>query len=239
MEEKGKKPTAIEMFLSKLFFMFLGAVTVMILVCAVLSFMADVKEKEAPKKDVDMDIDKPNIVKEYLTPNTYSRSQRKLKQVKGIVIHYTANPGSSAMDNRNYFENLRKKKTTYASSHFIVGLKGEIVQCMPLSEIAYASNKRNIDTISIECCHPDSSGKFSKRTYKSLIHLVAWLSEKYHVKQENIIRHYDVTGKMCPKYYVKHKKAWKKLKKDVKKYRREHREKLEPAKKEENVQTSF
>lgn len=29
---------------------------------------------------------------------------------------------------------------------FVIGLEGQIVQCIPLNEIAYASNGRNYDT---------------------------------------------------------------------------------------------
>ena len=59
---------------------------------------------------------------------------------------------------------LKDSHATEASSNFIVGLEGEIVQCVPTWEVAYASNNRNIDTVSIECCHPDESGKFKKET---------------------------------------------------------------------------
>lgn len=31
----------------------------------------------------------------------------------------------------------------------------------------------------------------------------------YGLSSQNVIRHYDVTGKMCPKYYVKHEQAWR------------------------------
>jgi N-acetylmuramoyl-L-alanine amidase CwlA len=154
----------------------------------------------------------------YLTPNEYSRPTTKLKRVKGIVIHYTANPGTSAEDNRNYFEGLATSYATSASSHFIIGIKGEIIQCIPLDEIAYASNKRNFDTISIECCHPDSTGKFTKETYDSLVKLTAWLSGKYDISKKDVIRHYDVTGKNCPKYYVENKDAWITLRNDIYQY---------------------
>jgi N-acetylmuramoyl-L-alanine amidase CwlA len=150
-----------------------------------------------------------------LTPNEYSRAGEQLNKVKGIVIHYTANPGTSAEANRNYFESLAEKKTTYASSHYVIGLEGEVVQCVPLNEIAYASNERNKDTISIECCHSDITGKFNDTTYESLIALVAALCNEYNIKEKNIIRHYDVTGKMCPLYYVEHEDEWEKLKDDV------------------------
>ncbi|MFW5669697.1 MAG: N-acetylmuramoyl-L-alanine amidase family protein, partial [Acetivibrio ethanolgignens] len=149
-------------------------------------------------------IEKPEITELFLTPNEYSRPQEVLKEVNGIVVHYTANPGTDAEANRNYFEGLKDSHRTKVSSHFIIGLDGTIVQCIPLDEIAYASNKRNLDTISIECCHKDESGKFTKATYRSLVELLAWLCGEYNLKEENIIRHYDVTGKDCPRYYVKH-----------------------------------
>ncbi len=155
------------------------------------------------------------IKQQYLTPNEYSRPQTKLKRVRGVVIHYTANPGTSAEGNRSYFESLSWKKTTKASSHYIIGLEGEIIQCIPLTEIAYASNQRNEDTISIECCHPDETGKFNDATYASLVDLVAALCLEFDLDEQDIIRHYDVTGKNCPLYYVEHEEDWVKLKEDI------------------------
>lgn len=164
-----------------------------------------------------------SVIEDYLDPNIYSRPQTPLKKVKGIVIHYTANPGSDAIANRNYFNNLPSmnegsEHPVYASSHYVIGLDGTIVQCIPLDEMSYASNERNKDTISIECCHPDETGQFTEETYNSLIKLTAWLCGKYDVGKDDIIRHYDVTGKDCPRYYVKHKKKWDALKNDVIKY---------------------
>lgn len=60
----------------------------------------------------------PELDVELLDVNEYSRPGTTLKQVNGIVIHYTANPGSSAMANRDYFEGLKDAHTTKASSHF-------------------------------------------------------------------------------------------------------------------------
>jgi len=159
--------------------------------------------------------DKIVIKNDYLTPNPFSRPQTSLSQVKGVVIHYTANPGTSAKSNRSYFEGLAEKQTTSVSSHYIIGLEGEILQCIPLTEIAYASNERNNDTIAIECCHPDETGEFNDETYKSLVTLVANLCIEFDLKEEEIIRHYDVNEKPCPLYYVEHVDAWTKLKADV------------------------
>ncbi|MDD3174261.1 MAG: peptidoglycan recognition family protein, partial [Herbinix sp.] len=155
------------------------------------------------------------IKAEYLTPNPYSRPQTRLKRIKGIVVHYTANPGSTAENNRDYFEGLADKKTTSVSSHYVIGLEGEVIQCIPLTEIAYASNDRNDDTISIECCHPDETGKFNKATYQSLVSLVSALCIEFDLTDSNIIRHYDVTGKLCPLYFVEHEDAWYAFKMEV------------------------
>ena len=164
----------------------------------------EVREMERPPLDVQL-----------LTINDYSRPGIPLEQVNGIVIHYTANPGTSAQDNRDYFEGLKNSHTTKASSHFIIGLEGEIVQCIPCNEWAYASNERNEDTISIECCIPDESGQFTKETYDSLVELVSWLCFRYGLTEENLLRHYDITGKNCPKYYVEHEEEWESFCEDV------------------------
>lgn len=194
------------------------SIAIMIVISLVLSCFVDDKTKQVSNVKETKKTGEPKIEEMFLTPNKYSRPQIELKKIKGIVVHYTANPGSTAKDNRNYFENLKNKKNRYASSHYVIGLKGEIVQCIPLTEISYASNDRNSDTVSIECCHKDTSGKFNKKTYQSLVELVAWLCGQYNLKSEDIIRHYDVTGKQCPKYYVEHEDEWEQFKKDIFEY---------------------
>ena len=98
------------------------------------------------------------------------------------------------MANRDYFEGLKDAHTTKASSHFIVGLDGEVVQCIPTTEIAYASNNRNADTISIECCHPDDTGAFNTATYQSMVQLTAWLCNRgacvIKIREEKDIKKY-------------------------------------------------
>lgn len=164
------------------------------------------------------EMERPPLDVQLLTVNEYSRPGIPLEQVNGLVIHYTANPGTSAKDNRDYFEGLKNSHVTKASSHFIIGLDGEIVQCIPCNEWAYASNERNEDTISIECCIPDESGEFTRQTYDSLVELVSWLCFRYSLTEEDLLRHYDITGKNCPKYYVEHEDAWDIFREDVKIY---------------------
>ena len=133
-----------------------------------------------------------------------SRNEKDLETVRGVVVHYVANPGTTAMQNRDYFEN----DDTLVNAHFVIGLDGEIVQCLPLYEQSVSSNWRNPDIISIEVCHPDETGEFTEETMEALIKLTVWLCEEFELDAEDVIRHYDVTGKMCPLYYVEHEDAW-------------------------------
>ena len=140
-----------------------------------------------------------------------SRRGVMLEGVRNIVIHYVGNPGSTAQQNRDYYAS----RSSEVSSHFVIGLKGEIIQCIPLHEKSSASNHRNKDTISIEVCHPDESGKFTDETYDSLVKLTVWLCEVCGLDSSDIIRHYDITGKQCPLYFVTHENLWERFKKDV------------------------
>ena len=96
-----------------------------------------------------------------------------------------------------------------------MGLEGEILVCVPIGEVAYCAGERNRDTLSIEVCHPDETGEFTAQSYASLIRLVNWLREFYGLSPENVIRHYDVTGKLCPKYYVEQPGAWEQFQRDL------------------------
>ena len=137
------------------------------------------------------------IDKQIIRMHNTARTGTELDGVKNIVIHYVGNP------------------STEVSSHFLVGLDGEVIQCVPLWEKSAASNWRNSDTISVEVCHPDESGKFSDVTYKSVVKLTAWLLKETGLDENAVIRHYDITEKLCPLYYVKNEDAWKQLKKDI------------------------
>lgn len=157
----------------------------------------------------------PEWTEDFLTVNEYSRPGDPLESVKNIFVHYTANPGTSAAQNRSYFEWLKDTHETSASAHFIIGYEGEIIQCVPLNEIAYAVQSRNGDSISIECCYLKADGSFTQETYDSLLSLLAWLKNTYHLETDDILRHYDCGGKKCPLYYTDHPDAWEELKKDV------------------------
>ena len=141
-----------------------------------------------------------------------SRRGVMLEGVRNIVIHYVGNPGTTAQQNRDYYAN----PSSEVSSHFVIGLKGEIIQCIPLHEKSSASNHRNKDTISIEVCHPDESGKFTGASYQSLVKLTAWLLDVCDLDSADVIRHYDITGKECPLYFVTHEDKWEQFRQEIK-----------------------
>jgi len=158
------------------------------------------------------------ITKKYLSVHSNSRPGIKLTKLKEVVVHYVANPGTSALQNWKYFENKNG-----VSAHFIIDLDGSILQCMPLDEVAWAigTEEGNYTTISIECCHPDKTGKFTEATYESLVKLVSWLCNEFDLTADDVKRHYDyprknssglVWHKSCPLYFVNHPQEWEKFK---------------------------
>lgn len=170
------------------------------------------------RKKVKRVYEKPEMTVDFLPHNPYSRPGEVLPQVTDIFIHYTANPGTSASQNRNYFANLAQTGETSASAHFVIGYEGEIVQCIPLEEIGYAVKGKNYDSVSIECCYLNENGEFTDETYDSLLALVSWLLGRYELDTDAVKRHYDEGGKNCPKYYVEHEEEWERLVRDVRQY---------------------
>jgi N-acetylmuramoyl-L-alanine amidase CwlA len=153
----------------------------------------------------------------------HNRPKFKLKKLKGIVIHWTANtnPGANALANRNYFNTTKNS----CSAHYVVD-DYRIIQCIPDDEVAYhvgaksytaigqamreGSYSPNYYTIGIEMC-VNSDGDWNK-TYRNMVELVVYLLSKYDVP---LYRHYDITGKDCPKMMID-QDAWTDFKEAVK-----------------------
>ena len=159
-----------------------------------------------------------------LTPNEWSRPQKRIRELLGIVIHWTANPNASAEENRLYFEGKKTGMGGYGSAHYIIGKKGEIIQCIPTGEIAYhvgssqkdpasgqfytdyarkkfghyaihwQTTSPNFCTLGIELCPVDAEGNFNTKTIESAVELCAFLCTQYGLKPEDITTHHDVVG---------------------------------------------
>lgn len=144
-------------------------------------------------------------------PALRNREYYRIRKVKAVVMHWTANTGrgANALANRNYFN----MGTRPASAHYVVD-DHSIVQCLPDTEIGYhVGAKRyhpagralmdggglgpNFYTIGIEMC-VNSDGDWNK-TLENSIELAALLLHRHGLRSNDLLRHYDITGKDCPR----------------------------------------
>lgn len=152
------------------------------------------------------------VKKKLILTNEKSRPGIKLDSLWGLVYHYVGNPGQSKDGVRAYFE-----QGHYASAHFIIDDKG-IVQIIPLDEVAWHAGAPwwNRNTIGIEMCHDDWTGALSRHVWDRAVYLGAALCYSYGINpQENIVRHYDITGKLCPKWMVEHEADWLEFREEI------------------------
>ena len=169
-----------------------------------------------------------NIIERYLTPHPNSRRQDPMEIVKGIVLHWVAKPGQSASDVWQYFELAQRQ----ASAHFIVDLDGAILKLMPLEEVAFHAGPLadtrpkamerfgpwpNACLLGIETCHTDWKGQYTDATVAAARELCACLCDMFNLNpDEDLLRHWDITGKYCPRFWVDHPSAWMDFKLSIK-----------------------
>ena len=147
------------------------------------------------------------------------------KQNKYIVIHYVGATGGAEDNCKYFYKNYRG-----ASAHYFVGHKGEVWQCVEDKYVAWHCGTsgtykhkdcRNDNSIGIELCCRQKDGKwyFEDATITSAIGLVKELMKKYNIPVENVLRHYDITGKICPEPFVynKTKHTWQGFLKELQK----------------------
>ena len=164
------------------------------------------------------------IYKRFLTPNEWSRPQSKIKEFRAIVMHWTENPAANAEQNWLYFEAKKTGMSSYGSAHYIIGQKGDIIQCIPDEEIAYhcgsirkdpasgqiytnyarkkfghyavhwQTTSPNFCTIGVELCPTDYDGNFTEKTINAAVELCAYLCNKHHLTADDITTHHDIVG---------------------------------------------
>lgn len=135
--------------------------------------------------------------------------------IQYIVVHYTANRGDTAKNNADYFA----RAVTETSAHYFVDEK-EVWQSVKDTETAYHCGRsdgkykhpkcRNANSLGVEMC--DAVGGVKDAVRANTVALVKELMEKYGVPVENVVRHYDVTGKNCPAPWVADENAWQEFK---------------------------
>jgi N-acetylmuramoyl-L-alanine amidase len=165
-----------------------------------------------------------NVINKLLTPNQWSRPQKALTLIKAIVIHWVANPMSTATGNRDYFESRKSGTLDYGSAHEVVDLNGDIVVCVPENEITYncgsatytqrclneLGGSPNYCTYGIECTHTDWNGLMTSATYNTLVERCADLCIKFKLNPLlNLWTHQEVVGwKDCHRWFVNNPNEW-------------------------------
>lgn len=153
-------------------------------------------------------------------------SKRSTSLIKYLVYHYTANDGDTDEANAKYFHNNVVK----ASAHRFVD-DDSVTISVPDNYVAwhcggglqgskghtYYKKCTNTNSIGIEMCDTKRNGKYevTSKTRSNAIALGKEIVKKYGIKKENVIRHYDVTGKNCPAYFVKDEEAWIKFRDEI------------------------
>lgn len=146
---------------------------------------------------------------------------RTADEIKYLIFHYTGNDGDSDQNNVRYYRDTVVK----ASAHYFVD-DDSITQSVPDLRVAWAIGGdkyascaetgggkmhgiiRNYNSISIEMCDTQRDGTYNvtEATLENAVALGRLLMERYHIPVENVYRHFDITGKLCPRYFVDNNK---------------------------------
>ena len=152
-----------------------------------------------------------------LLPNKYTRPCTHRKRTKKLVLHCSDKEGASALDMHGYYLSLAETRSAYSSVHYIIGIDGEVILCVPENEVAFGTGKADANSISIECCNEKADGIINKKTLESLTQLCVLLCKKYRLDPEkDILRHYDVSGSMCMLRWVLHPEEFAAFRQEVK-----------------------
>lgn len=139
-------------------------------------------------------------------------TQKNRADTKYIVVHYTSNKGDTAKNNADYFA----RKKVGASAHFFVD-ETEVWESVPETGVAWHcgakqykhSECRNANSIGVEICMNDRAGKIRQGSIDHAARLVRELMQRYKIPPEHVLRHYDVTGKCCPRPMVDNPDLWR------------------------------
>lgn len=138
--------------------------------------------------------------------------------VQFLVVHYTANKGDTAKNNADYFA----RTITKTSAHYFVDEK-EVWQSVREKDTAYHCGAdtykhpfcRNRNSIGVEMCLLDKSGNIRPGTIDTALSVVRQLMAAYDIPVDRVLRHYDVTGKNCPRPMVENPQLWEDFKKEL------------------------
>lgn len=149
-------------------------------------------------------------------------SGRGGNSIKYIVMHYTANDGDTDEGNAHYFQGAGRR----ASAHYFVD-EDSVTQSVRDNDAAWHCGGAlesshhplrgicmNRNSLGVEMCSDIVGGKYTitPQTVDRAVELVKYLMAKYGIDVDHVVRHYDVTGKLCPETWVRDESLWRKFK---------------------------
>lgn len=156
--------------------------------------------------------------------NESNYNKKNSREVSYVVMHYTGNQKDTAKANAEYFRGAGRN----ASAHFFVG-NTKIYQSVELKDVAWHcgaktykhANCRNANSIGIEMCCTAGNYRISEKTKQNAAYLCAHICKMLGIAagqvDQYVLRHWDVTGKICPAQMVKKEEEWKDFKEKVRK----------------------
>lgn len=157
------------------------------------------------------------ILKEQWANTGNYGGSRTAGDIQYLVLHYTGNNGDTAANNAAYFQN----HVVQASAHYFVD-NATVYHSVPDLRIAWSVGSKpysdchetgggtlygivtNRNSISIELCDTvrDATYGASEATLENAVQLCRKLMDQYQIPLSRVCRHFDVTGKRCPQYFV-------------------------------------
>ena len=167
----------------------------------------------------------PDICRQYpCNPANYQRG--RAVPISFLVLHYVGATGSAVANARYY-----GSAVVGASAHYFVGHASEgaaVYASVAERDTAWHCGRadgkyrhpyaRNANSIGIDlCCHqrPDGTWYIDRSTVAAAVELARDIVARYGIPEDNVLRHYDVTGKLCPRPWVEDTAAWKAFKRRV------------------------
>lgn len=160
----------------------------------------------------------------------------KRRDTWGFSCHWVGGmPRWTASGIRDMWET----EARYSSANIVVDIQGPL-EIIPIDEIAYHSgttDKRRYrkvvdgfrdyddaywypgkNLVGVEFCHQEDNGDPGPIVYKHLVHTLADLCLQYdRDPRKRILRHHDITGALCPKWFVVNPELWLLFIEDVEK----------------------
>lgn len=156
-----------------------------------------------------------NYVKDHIPKDTpHDRRPSTRMDAEFLTVHNTANPKSTARNERAWLANQNNNRT--ASFHIVIDER-EAIECLPLNEVGYHAGdghgNGNMKSIGIEICE---SGDYEK-TLDNTTTLVAKMLKERKWGVDRLKRHFDWSGKVCPRLMYDGGKwtGWERFKDDV------------------------